>query len=359
MATHGVTIDKLTGGVRPVDTKSGAAIGLLAYCSELTAGDIVVLRTAADVEAADDGTGSLVPIMNAIRLNSSAPVVVVAIAEADLADGAGDAATYTNGFRLLQAKSETGVEPAILCQANVRLIEADLLAIGAKLGATVYLDEPATNTDAAALAAAVTHASTRAAMCGPAFEDADGETIGLSVLYAAAASVVNFWESVSNIVVLGVSALKRPISYSPGDATSQAQLLNDGKVSTIIQDDGYRLWGGLTTGADAQFKFLCVTRTDDVVARSVQIAHKWAVDRGLTATFVTDVVETVKAFLRDLRARGAIINGDAWPDKELNSATSVAGGNLYLDYDFSPVYPAFNITFRRHITNKYLNEIFN
>ena len=359
MTTHGVTIDRQTGGVRPIDTIAGAAIGLLASCSLVsTEGKLLLMQSAKDVTDADDGTGTLTAAMNMIRKHSNAPVVVVAVDPSHVADAHGNASTFTLGFRLLQAESELGVRPAILAQNLVGHVEDDLISIGNKLGATVHLDGPNTN-DAAAVSGVATHSSTRAEYHDPAIVDDSDNVVGASVAAAAIASTLNFWESASNKVVLGIKKLSRPISWAQGDATSQAQLLNDAKVGTIIRSNsGYRLWGGLTTGADAQLKFLCVTRTDDVIAKSIQEAFLWAVDMGITKTFVEDVLESVNAFLRDLKARGAIVDGRAWADKALNSPTSIALGNLYIDYDFTPVYPAYAITMRRHLTNQYLTQLF-
>jgi phage tail sheath protein FI len=310
------------------------------------------------VTAADDGTGTLVPIMDAIRLHTTAPVIVVALDALTLANAVGSAATFTHAFRFLQAEAELGVKPAILAQCLVGEVESDLIAIGNKLAAHVYLDGPNT-TDAAAIAAVATAASQRVAFCDPAFENANADVIGLSVLHAAVASTLNFWETVSNKVVLGVEKTSRSIGWAMGDATSQAQLLNNAKISTLIRSNsGWRLWGGLSTSADAQFKFHSVSRTDDVIAQSIQAAFIWAVDAGITKTFVEDVVESVKAFLRGLKAQGAIIDGTAWADKDLNTPTSIAAGNLFIDYDFTPIYPAFSITMRRHLTNEYLTQIF-
>ncbi len=84
----------------------------------------------------------------------------------------------------------------------------------------------------------------------------------------------------------------------------------------------------------------------------------WAVDMGITKTFVADVLESIGSFLRDLRVRGAVIGADAWANKDLNSPSSVSLGNLYLDYEFTPVYPAYQIRLRRTLTTKYLATLF-
>jgi uncharacterized protein len=79
---------------------------------------------------------------------------------------------------------------------------------------------------------------------------------------------------------------------------------------------------------------------------------------GITKTFIDDVTESVNAFMRSLKARDAIVDGKAWVNRELNSTASLASGTLYIDYDFTPVYPAHSIVMRRHITNEYLSQLF-
>jgi phage tail sheath protein FI len=142
-----------------------------------------------------------------------------------------------------------------------------------------------------------------------------------------------------------------------GDANSQAQLLNNAKINTLVRKNGWRLWGGLSCATDANYKFINVIRTEDVIAESIQAAFLWAVDKGLTATFVADVVDSVQAFLDTLTARGAILGGQAWANKDLNTVTSLQAGNLFVDYTFNPVPPAHSITFRSQITNTYLATV--
>ena len=49
-------------------------------------------------------------------------------------------------------------------------------------------------------------------------------------------------------------------------------------------------------------------RTLDIVMDAILYGHKWAVDRSITKTYVKDVTEGLQAFMRDLKALGAIIN---------------------------------------------------
>ena len=143
-----------------------------------------------------------------------------------------------------------------------------------------------------------------------------------------------------------------------GDANSSANLLNEDNVATIIRQNGFRLWGNRTLSADAKFAFLSVVRTADMIGESLLANHLWAVDRGITKQYVDEVREGVRAYLRGLVALGAIAGGDCWLDPELNTPENIAAGKVFWDFDFTPSYPAENMTFRSHLVNDYIAEIF-
>ena len=62
--------------------------------------------------------------------------------------------------------------------------------------------------------------------------------------------------------------------------------------------------------------------------------------------------------LRDLVSLGAILGGTCWPDPDLNSAANIAQGKVFFNFDFTPPYPAEHITFRSHLVNTYISEVF-
>ena len=50
------------------------------------------------------------------------------------------------------------------------------------------------------------------------------------------------------------------------------------------------------------------------------------------------------------------MGGDAWYDPELNSKDTLKAGKLYIDYDYTPVPPLEDLTFRQRITDSYLAD---
>jgi phage tail sheath protein FI len=167
-----------------------------------------------------------------------------------------------------------------------------------------------------------------------------------------------WWWSPSNQEINGIVGTARAIDFAMGDANCRANLLNEKNITTIIRQQGYRLWGNRTLSSDSKWAFLCVVRTADMIDESLKAAHLWAVDRGITKTYVDDVIEGVNAYLRYLTNIGAILGGSCWADPDLNSADQIAQGKIYFDFDFTPVYPAEHIIFRSHLVNDYIKEIF-
>ncbi len=244
-------------------------------------------------------------------------------------------------------------------------VVAELEGIAERLRAVIIADGPST-TDEAAIAYAGDYGNKRVYMVDPRALRVNGlgeiEAASASACVAGVISRTDnergWWWSPSNQEIFGIVGTERAVDFLMGDATSRANLLNAQNVSTIIRENGFRLWGNRTLAADQKWAFLCVVRTADIIADSLQEAHLWAVDRGITKNYVNDVRDGVNAFLRDLKAKGAILGGQCYLNPELNTETNIAQGRVYWDFDFTPVYPAEHLTFRAHLVNSYITELF-
>ncbi len=167
-----------------------------------------------------------------------------------------------------------------------------------------------------------------------------------------------FWWSKSNQEIYGIVGTSQPVDWALGDPNTTANMLNENKVSTIIREGGFRHWGNRTCSTDPKWTFEQTRRTADMINDSVQRSHLWAVDRNITKTYVDDVISGVNAYLRELKALGAILGGECWADKELNTPATIQKGIVYFDFDFCPPYPAEHIVFRSRLNNDYLEEVF-
>lgn len=244
-------------------------------------------------------------------------------------------------------------------------VVAELLGIATRLRAVIIADGPST-TDSAVVGYAGDFGSKRVYVVDPKVTkvDSTGNTVTQFASPVAAGVIARvdnergYWWSPSNQEIFGITGTERPIDFALGDTSARANLLNEQNVATIIRESGFRLWGNRTLSSDPLWAFLCVVRTADTINESLLRAHMWAVDRGITKQYVEDVVNGVNSFLRDQKAKGAILGGTCWADKDLNTPASVAAGRVYFNFDFTPVYPAERIVFRSHLVDNYIEEIF-
>lgn len=335
-------------------------------------------------EAAKLGAaGTLPAALDSIMDQAGAVVVVVRVPV-----GNDDAATMANVIggvnagtgqyeglhALLGAESALGVAPRILIApgfthtrtgGNANAVVAEMVGIAERLRAVIIADGPST-TDSAAITYAGDFGSKRVFVVDPRVTKTDDN--GAAVFQYASPCVAGlicksdnergFWWSPSNQNINGIIGTERKVDFALGDVASRANILNENKVATIIRQDGYRLWGNRTLSSDPKWVFLSVVRTADIIHDSLLRAHLWAVDRNITKTYVQDVTEGVNAYLRHLQTIGAILGGSCWADPDLNTPDQIAQGKIYFDFDFTPPYPAEHITFRSHLVNDYLKNIF-
>jgi phage tail sheath protein FI len=282
--------------------------------------------------------------------------------------GGATGSTYTGVHGLVSARSTVGVTPRILIApgfTNQMAVVSEMAGVASKLKAVIIADGPNT-TDEAAIAYRNNFGSRRVYVVDPwvrvtnpvtdATED-QPPSARVAGLIGLRDNEKGFWWSPSNQEISGISGISRTIDFALGDASSAANTLNENEVATIIYQDGYRLWGNRTCSGDSAWAFLNVGRTADMIEESILAAHLWAVDRNITKAYLEAVVEGVNAYLRYLKARGAIIDGKAWADKELNTASTLAAGQVYIDFDFCPPSPAEHITFQATLNTDYLTEV--
>lgn len=172
-----------------------------------------------------------------------------------------------------------------------------------------------------------------------------------------------FWNSASNREIKGVLGISKDLTFAENDSETDVDLLNAAGIATTVFSTGFRLWGNRQTN----MQHLSVQRISDMITESVAVAHVWAVDRNITTGLVEQVIESIRAYLRQLESLGALVPNpapdqeqfnDAWADPELNTPEAIAEGNLFIDYRFNPPFPAEHIHFRAHITRKYISAIF-
>ena len=290
----------------------------------------------------------------------------------DVVGGVNTDGTYKGAQCLLTAQTECKVQPRLLIapgfthekpESGANPVVSELLNIAERMRAIVIADCP-NGTKEEAVAFRETISSSRAYIAYPWARVLKDGVIVEEPFSARIAGVIaksdndkGFWWSPSNNVINGIVGLSKPIDFTLGDPVCVANYLNENKVATIIQQDGFRLWGNRTTSADVKWCFISVRRTADMINDSLLRAHLWAVDRNITKTYCENVCEGVNNYLRYLKNIGAVIGGNCWADSSLNTPDQISQGKIIFDFDFTPPYPAEHITFRSRLVGDYLEEI--
>ena len=377
---HGVTVTLVDTGPRTIALPSSSIIGLVDTYTPgegLAEPNRPTLVTSYREGVAKFGASSNIgKALRGIYAQSSAVVVVIGVpatgTPAELTSaiiGGVTAQGQRTGLQsLLDAKSITNQTPRLLAapgHSRTQAIATAMDSVAAKLRAIAIVDGPNTDDDAA-IAFAQNFGSKRIFMVDPGLKVwdtiANAETVVPASAYAAGLFArtdreYGFWASPSNKEFVEVIGAGRPIEYIYGDETCRANLLNAAHITTIIREGGYRLWGNRTLSADSKWSFVTRVRTTDIVMDAILAGHQWAVDRSITKTYVKDVTEGLQAFMRDLKASGAIINFEVYPDPELNTATQLEEGRVYWNIRFTDVPPAENPNFRVEVTNQWITEV--
>jgi phage tail sheath protein FI len=401
---HGVEVLEINDGARPIQTVKSSVIGLVGTAPKGPV-NIPTLILGSRSEAVkifgSDANFSIPAALDGIFDQIGAMVVVVNVADASnpnhltagvldpskitLSDIIGGVDNITGKYQgiqaLLASQSEVGVQPRILIApgfthqtpvdaTNKEMIAnpvvAELLSVAESLRAVIIADCPNTNqTDAinyrndwgsARIYSVYPWVKVLNTVNNTIVEQPSSARV--AGLIAKSDNERGFWWSPSNMVINGVVGISKPIDFALGDSNSKANYLNEHNIATIIQQDGFRLWGNRNTSADPKWMFLQTRRTADMINDSLLKAHMWAVDRNITKTYIEDVLEGINNYLRHLKSIGAIIGGSAFVNPELNTADQIALGKVSFDFDFTPPYPAEHITFRSRMVDDYLQEIF-
>ncbi len=373
---HGVNVIEVTSGARTVRTAKSSVIGVIGTAPEANGEKFPlnspVLIAGSLKEAAKLGkTGTLPQAVSSIFTQVGATVVVIRVeekVEETLSNVIGGVDEETGEYQGIQAflssESIVHVAPRILIapqfthqlpEGSVNPVVSALIPIAEKLRAIIVADGPNTN-DEEAIKWRKSVGSSRVYVVDPWVKvEGKEETLPSSPFVAGLIAKVDseqgFWHSPSNKEINGIVGTSRAIDFTLGDASCRANHLNENEVTTIIHQNGYKLWGNRTCSNDPKWAFLPVRRTADLINDSLLRAHLWAVDRNITKTYIDEVIESVNSYLASLKAQGAIISGRCYANPELNTQANIASGKVYFDFEFTPPYPAEQITFRSHLVN--------
>lgn len=381
---HGIRVTEVSDGLNAIKMISTAIIGLVATASDADAATFPLNRPVlvTKIEAAIGKAGvlgTLAPALDAIKEQCRPVVVVVRVADGEGADaeerqadqnakviGTTVGNKYTGLQALLAAQGTLGVKPRILGAPGLdtQPVADALAAVAIKLRSFSYA--AALGDDLAEAQAYRDHFGQRELMLlWPGWQAFDVRAAAVRdvgpVAYAlglrAKIDQEQGWhKTLSNVPLSGVLGISRDVHWDLQSPDTEAGILNQAGITTLIQNQGHRYWGSRTCSADPLFTFESSVRTAQVLADTMAEAHFWAVDKPMHPSLVKDILEGINAKFRELKALGYILDGKAWYDEEVNETATLKSGKLTLDYDYTPVPPLEDLSFRQRITDRYFAD---
>ena len=170
--------------------------------------------------------------------------------------------------------------------------------------------------------------------------------VAVMVAMARADRILGIQRAPSNIEAPGFTSLSPTVAFSYSDSTIEAQTLDtDKKVTTIVNFEGFRLWGGLlvpATGEPSEFQFVGVRRVADFIERRLTVLAQGVVDAGLLPTTEEEIISRANSFLRSLASRvpNPVIREGSVASLGINYDTAT----LQLGISITPVLPARRIS---------------
>ncbi|MBN3083352.1 phage tail sheath protein [Pectobacterium polaris] len=375
---HGVQVVEINDGTRVISTVSTAIVGMVCTAPDADAATFplntpVLITNVLSAAGKAGKTGTLAAALSAIADQSKPVTVVVRVAEGDDEDetisnviGGSDAnGKYTGMKALLDALTVTGVKPRILGAPGLDSlpVATALASICQSLRAFGYVSAWGCKTLSEAVNYRENFSQRELMVIWPDFIAWDTTANASATAYATARALglrakidqeTGWHKTLSNVGVNGVTGISASVYWDLQAPGTDADLLNQAGVTTLVRKDGFRFWGNRTCSDDPLFLFENYTRTAQVLADTMADAHMWAVDKPVTAKLIDDIIEGIKAKFRELKSGGYIIDADCWLDETANDKDTLKAGKLYIDYDYTPVPPLENLTLRQRITDKYL-----
>nr|WP_314523517.1 phage tail sheath protein [uncultured Lelliottia sp.] len=384
---HGVQVVEVNDGTRIISTVSTAIVGMVCTASDADVetfplNEPVLITNPQSVIGKAGTEGTLASSLQAIA-DQSKPVTIVVRVEEGTGDDeeAAHAQTisniigttdengkYTGLKALLTAQAVTGVKPRILGVPGLDSLEVAtaLVSVAQKLRAFGYVSAWGCKTISDAIKYRDNFSARELMVIWPDFLSWDTTANATETAYATARALglrakidndTGWHKTLSNVGVNGVTGISASVFWDLQEPGTDADLLNEAGITTLIRKDGFRFWGNRTCSDDPLFLFENYTRTAQVIADTMAEAHMWAVDKPVTATLIRDIVDGINAKFRELKTGGYIVDATCWFDDSANDKESLKAGKLYLDYDYTPVPPLENLTLRQRITDKYLANL--
>ncbi|MGD8162466.1 phage tail sheath protein [Pantoea sp. FN0307] len=375
---HGVRVVEINDGTRTISTVSTAIVGMVCTAEDADAAafplnEPVLITNVLSAIGKAGKKGTLSAALQAIADQAKPVTVVVRVAEgatpaettSNIIGTTDENGRYTGMKALLSAQTQLGVKPRILGVPGLDALEVStaLAGIAQQLRAFAYVSAWGCKTISEAMAYRENFSQRELMVIWPDFIAWNTTANQSETAYATARALglrakidteTGWHKTLSNVGVNGVTGISASVFWDLQQTGTDADLLNEACVTTLIRKDGFRFWGNRTCSDDPLFAFENYTRTAQVIADTMAEAHMWANDKPLTPVLVRDIIAGINAKFRELVSAGYLLGASCWYDDTANDKDTLKAGKLFIDYDYTPVPPLEDLTLRQRITDSYL-----
>ena len=373
---HGITANEYTEGVRSISDISTAIIGMVCTAEDADAKAFplntpIFATSAYDLLAKAGTKGTLAKSLDAIVDQADAQVVIVRVADSKNTEelkanviGTAEGGKYTGLKALRRAKAVTGYTPKILGvpELDSQDVLTELVGIAQATRAFAY-GSAGGNPDITEVGNYRKNFGQRELMLIDnefmAFDPTTKKTetaATIARILGARAKLdknVGWHKSISNTEINGVSGLKFARSFDLLDKNCDANTLNNKDVTTLIREDGFRVWGNRTCTNDSMMAFEVATRTAQIIQETIASAFMWALDKPMHPSLMEDIIMAINAKLAQYVNKGYILGARVFIDKTLNTSETVQAGQFTISYEFTWVPPLENMVFNQHVTDTF------
>lgn len=373
---HGITANEYTEGVRSISDISTAIIGMVCTAEDADAkvfplNTPIFATSAYDLLAKAGTKGTLAKSLDAIVDQADAQVVIVRVNDSKNTEelkanviGTAEGGNYTGLKALRRAKAVTGFTPKILGvpELDSQDVLTELVGVAQATRAFAY-GSAGGNPDITEVGNYRKNFGQRELMLidnefmafDPTTKKTETAATIARVLGARAKldKNVGWHKSISNTEINGVSGLKFARSFDLLDKNCDANTLNNKDVTTLIREDGFRVWGNRTCTNDSMMSFEVATRTAQIIQETIASAFMWALDKPMHPSLMEDIIMAINAKLAQYVNKGYILGARVFIDKTLNTSETVQAGQFTISYEFTWVPPLENMVFNQHVTDTF------
>ena len=365
---HGVTANEFTHGARPISDIATNIIGIVATADDADAtvfpANKPIFSTSVSALIDKAGTkGTLAKSLDAIAAQADAQIVVVRVPASAKANEQ-KANVIAGAKALAKAPAHTGFKPKIIGAPELDDAEvtAELVVAANVLEGFVYA-----SAGGAEEISSLTSYKNGFGQKNLMLVDNECMALGASKNQETAATIarilgaramldqkIGVHKSISNTEIQGVSALKYPRSFGLLDINSEANTINNLNITTIIRENGFRVWGNRTCSADPIWAFEPTVRVASIIKETIAESFLWAMDKPMHPSLMIDIINTINAKLAEKVYKGWLLGAQVFIDPKKIEKERVSNGIFAFDYEFTVAPPLENIELNQHVSDRFI-----